>query len=261
MDFLSDYPVNQSLLDWAQEAEITTLPQVFTKVAKECAHRPYLGSCDGKKFNFKTYGEVYQEVLCFASALLELGLERFQRVANFSTNRPEWPVVDFGTVFAGCIHVSMYPTLSSEEMAYIVDNSDAVVVVASCKEQIKKVIEAVNNNLLPKVRHIVAMDRFEANQGEVKEGVRFWNWDEFLVSGRDTLEANRAAIEKICQETKADDVCSFVYTSGTTGNPKGAMLMNGNFVSQMVSLTKMVGLNKDDVELSFLSLSHVFERI
>lgn len=261
MDFLSDYPVNQSLLDWAQEAEITTLPQVFNKIAKECANRPYLGCCDGKKFNFKTYGEVYQEVLCFASALLELGLERFQRVANFSTNRPEWPVVDFGTVFAGCIHVSMYPTLSSEEMAYIVDNSDAIVVVASCKEQIKKAIEAVNNNLLPKVRHIVAMDHFEADQGEVKEGVRFWNWDEFLDSGRDTLEANRSAIEKICQETKADDVCSFVYTSGTTGNPKGAMLMNGNFVSQMVSLTKMVGLNKDDVELSFLPLSHVFERI
>ena len=58
MDFLSDYPVNQSLLDWAQEAEITTLPQVFNKVAKECANRPYLGCCDGKKFNFKTYGEV-----------------------------------------------------------------------------------------------------------------------------------------------------------------------------------------------------------
>ena len=101
MDFLSDYPVNQSLLDWAQTAEINTLPQVFNKVAKECATRPYLGRCDGKKFNFKTYGEVYQEVLCFASALLELGLERFQRVANFSVNRPEWPVVDFGTVFDG----------------------------------------------------------------------------------------------------------------------------------------------------------------
>ncbi len=261
MDFLSDYPVNQSLLDWALEAEITTLPQVFNKVAQECASRPYLGCCDGKKFNFKTYGEVYQEVLYFASALLELGVERYQRVANFSVNRQEWPVVDFGSVFAGCIHVSMYPTLSSEEMAYIVDDSDSVVIVASCKEQIKKAIEAVNSNLLPKVRHIVAMDRFEVNQGELKEGVRFWNWDEFLASGRDTLEANRGTINNICQNTKADDVCSFVYTSGTTGNPKGAMLMNGNFVSQMISLTRMVKLNKDDVELSFLPLSHVFERI
>ena len=261
MDFLSDYPVNQSLLDWAKEAEITTLVQAFNKVARECASRPYLGCCDGKKFNFKTYGEVYQEVLCFASALLELGLEHFQRVANFSSNRPEWPVVDFGTVFAGCIHVSMYPTLSVEEMAYIVDDSDAVVIVASGKEQIKKSIEAVNNNLVPKVRHIVAMDNFEVDPGELKDGVRFWNWKEFLASGRDTLEANRVAIEKIGQDTKADDICSFVYTSGTTGNPKGAMLMHGNFVSQMVSLTQMVGLNKDDVELSFLPLSHVFERI
>ncbi|MGM9993094.1 MAG: AMP-dependent synthetase/ligase [Candidatus Bruticola sp.] len=261
MDILGDYPVNQSLLNWAQKAEITTLPQVFNKVAKECSSRPYLGCCDGKCFNFKTYGEVYQEVLYFASALLELGIERFQRVANFSVNRPEWPVVDFGSVFAGTIHVSMYPTLSTEEMAYIVNDSEAKIIIASCKEQIKKVIEAINSGLLANVLHLVAMDHFEVGENELKKEVRFWNWNEFLSLGRDTLEINKPEIDKICQETKADDICSFVYTSGTTGNPKGAMLMHGNFVSQMESLAEAVSLCQDDVELSFLPLSHVFERI
>ncbi|MGM9998808.1 MAG: AMP-dependent synthetase/ligase [Candidatus Bruticola sp.] len=261
MDMLGDYPVNQSLLDWAQKAELTTLPQVFNKVAKECSSRPYLGCCDGKRFNFKTYGEIYQEVLCFASALLELGVKHFHRIANFSVNRPEWPVIDFGSVFAGAIHVSMYPTLSTEEMAYIVNDSEAEIVVASCKEQIKKVMEAVNNGLLSNVHHLVAIDHFEAGENELKNGVRFWNWEEFLALGRDTLEANKAEIDKICQEAKADDICSFVYTSGTTGNPKGAMLMHGNFVSQMEALAEAVSLTRNDVELSFLPLSHVFERI
>ena len=110
MSFFDNYPINSSLLEWAKQAELTTLPQVFKNSVEKYGNRPYLGSCDGKQFKFKTYNEVYEEILTFASALLELKIKRYERVANFSVNRVEWPVVDFGTVFAGGVHVPMYPT-------------------------------------------------------------------------------------------------------------------------------------------------------
>ncbi|MCR4782911.1 MAG: long-chain fatty acid--CoA ligase [bacterium] len=262
MSFFDNYPISSSLLEWAKQAELTTLPQVFKNSVEKYGNRPYLGSCDGKQFKFKTYNEVYEEILTFASALLELKIKRYERVANFSVNRVEWPVVDFGTVFAGGVHVPMYPTLSADEMAYIVNDCEARFVAASGREHVKKIIESINKGLLPRVEHIISMDKFELGEGELKsDKVRLWSWQEFMAMGADTLEAHKTNIEHLCDATETSDICSFVYTSGTTGQPKGAMLMNGNFVSQAALLSPLVELNQEDVELSFLPLSHVFERV
>ena len=261
MSAFTDYPVSSALLEWAEKSEIKTLTDVFKNSLEKFGDRPYLGDCDGKGFRFKTYGDVYAEIKNFACALLALGLRRTERVANFSVNGLAWPVVDFGTMFAGGIHVPMYPTLSAEEMAYIVEDSEAQVLIASHKEQILKVLECLRKGRISKVKHIIAVESFSFESEYFENRVRLWNWQKFLDFGADKLKDCEAAMEEICASTKAEDICSFVYTSGTTGNPKGAMLMHGNFVSQVVSLSDLVGLNEDDVEMSFLPLSHVFERI
>lgn len=261
MSCITDYPVSPEVQAWAQEAELTTLPQVFEHVARTHAERPYLGQNVEGEYQFKTYAQVHGEVLQLAAALLELGFQDKDRVANFSVNRVEWPVIDLGTVYARGIHVPMYPTLSTAEMAFIVHNCEARFLVASCKEQIKRSLEAVRRGDLPHVEHIIALDYFEVAPDELPAGVRFWQWEQLMSLGSDTLEARRPTIERHIEEIRYDEVCSFVYTSGTTGDPKGAMLMHANFVSQMESLTKFVGIYKEDVELSFLPLSHVFERV
>lgn len=261
MSLGNEYPVSSALTEWTKHAVLKTLPDVFKNCVAKYGDRPYVGTCDGHQFKFKTYREVNEEIWNFASALLELGLKHFDRVANFSVNRPEWPVADFGTVYAGGVHVPMYPTLSTDEMAYIVDNCEARLVVASCKDQIKRVIEAIKNGSLPNVEYLITMDEFRSDEEKIDGRVRLWNWNEFLEFGASHRSERRAEIEQITAEAKSSDVCSLVYTSGTTGNPKGAMLMHGNFVSQMDSLYKLVDMNENDVELSFLPLSHVFERV
>ena len=108
------YPVPQALIDWEKTDSCPrkTLADILDNVAEKYGDRPYVGKKVGKEFVFKTYAQIYEEVHCFASNLLELGLEKEDRVANYCNNRPEWPVIDFGSSYIGCVHVPMYPTLS-----------------------------------------------------------------------------------------------------------------------------------------------------
>lgn len=258
-DICDGLAVSKELLEWAENAPIKTLPGLFRNTVEQWGERPYLGKREDGSYQFQTYAQIYEQVLNFASALVYLGLDKDTRVANFSTNRGEWPVVDFGCGFAACIHAPMYPTLSQSEMAYIVRDSGAVVVVASSNEHVKKVLGALNE--LPLVRHVVAVDPFDLGECQLPENVSFWQWDQLMDLGQEHRQALAPELERRFNELKADDICSFVYTSGTTGDPKGAMLMHGNFVSAAYCLGPLIAISCEDVQLSFLPLSHVFERI
>lgn len=259
MPFTEGYPVNKALLAWAEKAELPTLPKMFDRCVSEFGSRPYVGSRQGDKYVFRTYKEVHADIIDFASALVSLGIQFGDRVANFSNNRLEWPVVDFGSAYAGCVHTPMYPTLSRAEMAYIVKDCQARVIVAATKEHVGYVLESLEE--FPDAEHVIAVDHYDFPQEYAEGRVRLWNWDEFIAFGHEHLEANSSEIKERADSLRADDICSFVYTSGTTGNPKGAMLMHGNFMSGATSLAPFIFLTPDDVELSFLPLSHVFERI
>lgn len=248
------FPVPKELKAWAEKNELNTLPRVFRHSVELYGDRPYLGVRAGDEFVFETYSEVYQKILSFASALVELGITPGTRIANFSNNRPEWPVVDFGTVFAACVHVPMYATLSQSEMTYIVRDSGAKVVIAATEDHLRKVISAEKD--CPELEHIIAI-----TPGKYMSTKRLWSWTEFLEFGRVHLSRNQDRINSLTEALKAEDIASIVYTSGTTGEPKGAMLMHGNFCSQMQLIGPLISANKDDVELSFLPLAHVFARI
>ncbi|MBQ7529117.1 long-chain fatty acid--CoA ligase [bacterium] len=260
---LAEYPQPHELIAWSQKQKTTTLIDIFNDSVKKYGDRPDLGTCDdGKNYTFKTYKEVNEEVYQFASALLECGLNAGDRVVNFSVNSPQWPVIDFGSVFIGAIHVPMYPTLSCEEMTYIVDDCEARVIVASSKEQITKVIDSFKSGNLQSIEHFVVIENFDFSAVEdLPEKVQTWQWQDFLHLGQEKLERNRDNIEERSLSIRTDDICSLVYTSGTTGKPKGAMLMHGNFASQAVTLSEIVAVSCEDVEMCFLPLSHVFERV
>ncbi|MCR5661205.1 MAG: long-chain fatty acid--CoA ligase [bacterium] len=259
MNFTDGYPVNKALLAWAEKAELPTLPKMFDRCVSEFGSRPYVGTRQGDNYVFRTYNEVHEDILNFASAMVSLGIEPGERVANFSNNRLEWPVVDFGSAYAACVHTPMYPTLSRAEMAYIVKDCQAKIIVAATKEHTGYVLESLDE--FPHAEHVIAIDHYDFADNQAKGRVRLWNWDEFMAFGREHLEENAGVIKERADSLKADDICSFVYTSGTTGNPKGAMLMHGNFMSGAAYLAPFILLTPNDVELSFLPLSHVFERI
>jgi len=241
-------------MKWARIAEAQTLPEVFRRTVARVASRPYLGSKVNGAFRFQTYAQVQVQVHNLAAALIELGLEPGDRVANFSNNRPEWPITDLGAVHAGCVHVPMYATLNQGDLAYILKDSRARVVVAATEEHLRKVL-AVEKEC-PDLEHVVVIEPCEADSTK-----RLWTWQDLLLMGASKLRTHLPLVDKRVANLMAWDVCSLVYTSGTTGHPKGAMLMHGNFVSNASTLVPWIRATSEDVELSFLPLSHVFERI
>jgi len=254
MTLVAEQSVPAALREWAEGAEARTLPEVFRRSVARVGSRPYLGQKVDGVYRFQTYGEVQVKVHQLACALIELGLEPGDRVANFSNNRPEWPTTDLGAVHAACVHVPMYSTLNPSDLGYILRDSQARVVIAATPEHLQKVL-AIEKEC-PHLEHVVAIEPAEGSSSK-----RLWNWRDLLEMGAARLSEHGPEMERRVAGLKAWDVCSLVYTSGTTGHPKGAMLMHGNFVSNASTLVPWIQATSEDVELSFLPLSHVFERI
>lgn len=249
----AEFPVFTELLEWAKNAPYTTTPQLFLHAYTKSKDRPFLGRRVGDHYEFETYEEVYGKIRSFASALVSIGLQPGDRVVNFSNNRPEWVVVDYGSAFAACVHVPTYATLSTHELSFIVRDCGAKVAVAGTADHLRKLL-AIEHEC-PELEHIIAI----TPTGE-SSAKHLWSWDEFLEYGRVRYSNNANHIDYLQRELRPWDVASLVYTSGTTGDPKGVMLMHGNFCSQADLVEHSVKPRQDDVEMCSLPLSHVFER-
>ena len=183
--------------------------------------------------------------------LRELGLGSGDKLAILSENRPEWVMTDFATLSRGALTVPIYTTLVPEQIRYIIDDSDAAIVVCSNREYWAK-IEAVRATL-GKVRHYVVFFP-DAPAGTL-------TLEAVLEMGRKADASDPGLFEREALRVKPGDEASIIYTSGTTGIPKGVVLTHGNFVSNIVSVSTVIQFSDKDTVLSFLPLSHVLERM
>ncbi|MGE0490149.1 MAG: long-chain fatty acid--CoA ligase [Vulcanimicrobiota bacterium] len=238
---------------WAESAPIKTLPGLMARAVAEHGDVPFLGWKEGKGYLYHTYRETLREAEQFAAALIELGVEPKDRVALMSSNRPEWVITDIGAMQAAAINVPLYPTLSEQAVEYILNDSAARVAVAATADHARKILAAEADDL----EVLVCMEGIDG----LGSDKRLFDWTGFLTFGAGLLETHRPEIERRIAAIEATDVCSLVYTSGTTGDPKGAMLMHGNFVSNCTAVLDHLGITPGEVQLSFLPLSHVFERV
>ncbi|MCA9780149.1 MAG: AMP-binding protein, partial [Candidatus Eremiobacteraeota bacterium] len=241
--------------DWVQDQPIKTIPQLFDNSAKEYSDTRFLGHKENGTYVYQSYREVQELVLRFSSALLEQGIEALDRIAQISNNRPEWVVTDLGSMGIGAVHAPLYSTVSHHAFTYILNDSGARILVAENEGHMEMLKDCQGD--LDSLEGVVALCPFEADD---YKKIKVWGWDEFLQLGQDNLEKNGETIEARKAEIKATDVCSLIYTSGTTGEPKGAMLMHGNFLSNSLCVRPNIPIEPGEVELSFLPLSHVFER-
>ncbi len=244
----------QPLRDWASGQPVTTIPALFRRSVEQSGDQPFLGAKRDGKYHYATYRQVSEQVAKFASYLCELGLEPGDRVAQIANNRPEWVITDLGTLEAGGVHVPLYSTVSVEAFSYILNDSQAKFLVLETSEHWNLLTQCHQD--LPHLAGVVSLipvDKSALN-------VPVWEWQEFLSSGEANLEKHRQTLQERVAAIVTTDICSFVYTSGTTGEPKGAMLMHGNFVSNALSVRPNIKVEAGDIELSFLPLSHVFER-
>jgi long-chain acyl-CoA synthetase len=211
-----------------------------------------------------TWAQLWEDVHAAAHGLLALGVKPGDRVSIHSEDRPEWVILDLATVAVRAITVGLYPTNPAPEVEYLLSDSGARVHLAEDQEQADKVMEVIDR--LPAVERIIHAEPrgFRA----WRDDPRFIFWDDFLELGRRHRAENPGAVEALMAEAEPDDVITLVYTSGTTGPPKGAMLTNANFTfcAEKVIMVdgRIPGDRKpgpDDQILTYLPLCHVAERI
>ncbi|MBU4332191.1 AMP-dependent synthetase/ligase [Patescibacteria group bacterium] len=223
-----------------------TIPSQFFQTVSQHPNKDFLVAKKDGQWQGITYTQSSQFVRFFAQGLLELGLAKGERIAILSKNRPAWAIVDLAAMSADGISVPIHTTLSAAKIQYILEDSGAKVLFVAGEENIDKILTI--RSRLKMLETIICLD------GKFKEpGMMLF--DEVIELG------------KICQKKlnwengNPQEIASIVYTSGTTGEPKGVMLSHQNFLSNVEAATKAVPIIKEDSFLSFLPLSHVLERM
>ena len=229
-----------------------TVPEMLRRSVEQFRDKPVLLHKEGGEYRPITYGELDERVQRFALGLVELGVGPGARMALLSENRPEWAIADLAALSIGVVNVPLYATLPPAQVEYIVEDAGAEIVVASNQKQLAKVLEV--RDRLPLVKAIVVMDAPEP----LPDGVLTMA----EVSDRGAARSGgNEEFRRLAEGVRPSDLASIIYTSGTTGPPKGAVLTHDNFMSNAQAAALQFEIQTADVFLSFLPLSHVFERM
>jgi long-chain acyl-CoA synthetase len=191
----------------------------------------------------KTYRDVGDIVRKLALGLIELGIEKGDKVSILANTRPEWTYFDFAALSVGATVVPIYQTNSPAECQYVLENSDAKAVIVEDSEQLAKVDEI--RDRVPKLEHVI---RMEGTGGAV-------SMDELIEAGSGRSDSEW---EQRWQSVTPDDICTFIYTSGTTGPPKGCVISHGNYRSMVTMALDESVLERNTTTYLFLPLAHSF---
>lgn len=189
-------------------------------------------------------------------AFLELGLQRDDKVAIISTNRPEWNFTDIGTQQIGAVLVPIYPTISQDDYKYILDNADVKCLVLESPDMLHHLGNILTE--LPKIQHIVFIKAKNGIPPIKDSSARTLTMDDLYALGASHSHAERLA--QLKDSIDSHDVFTMIYTSGTTGSPKGVMLSHANIIANLNGL-KMTPRPYFSRALSFLPLCHIYERM
>lgn len=199
-----------------------------------------------RKFSVDEYIEIAHSLSC---AFLELGLQKGDKIATIMQNRPAWNFVDMGAMMAGMVHVPVYPTLTPNDYTYIINHCEAKCIIIGIESIFKRVEPAIptfeKNPLIYTIDPIQGQKQFK----------------DLVELGRANREKWMPVVEKIKAEIKPEELATIIYTSGTTGTPKGVMLSHKNFVTNALTVAGMQTNDHTANILSFLPLSHVYERV
>jgi long-chain acyl-CoA synthetase len=195
---------------------------------------------------------LHESVQRVGAGLAKLGFKKGDRIALLSENRPEWAISDQGILSIGAINVPFYVTLPAVQIADLLLDSEAGAIIVSTQLQLEKVLSIAAR--IPSLRQIIVMDAVSGAPPQVMP------FETLVEMGRGVLQENRGAFTAMREKVQADDVASILYTSGTTGVPKGVMLTHRNIVTNVLDCAEVFELSASDVTLSFLPLCHIFQR-
>ncbi|MCX7986628.1 MAG: long-chain fatty acid--CoA ligase [Bacteroidales bacterium] len=188
----------------------------------------------------------YSQLLSFA--LLSLQLKKGDRIVTIINNRPEWVMFDMAIMQSGFIHVPVYPTISKDDYRFILNHCEPTAIIISDRSIFEKI-----KSFLPDttIQHVIAL-------GNVPSAI---TWEHLLSIGKENESKYAETLNNIKASINPSEVATIIYTSGTTGDPKGVMLSHENLLSNVIATSKVHNLNYENRALSFLPLSHVYERM
>ena len=231
-----------------------TLVDLFFDRAQRWSDRTALRYAEGdgwKPVTWAEYGTTVREV---AAGLAALGVEGGDRVGLLAGNQPRWHMADVGIIAAGAVSVPAYPTGAASQVAHVFGHSGSRVCFAGDRDQLAKILLA--RPRLPAMERVVML-------GESPDGLDdelVLTFDDLCSLGRQELQEQPTLLDERARAIRPDGVATIVYTSGTTGPPKGTMITHENVAATIRSLTSVVEVGPTDRFLSFLPLSHIAER-
>ncbi|MGC9324101.1 MAG: AMP-dependent synthetase/ligase [Desulfomonilia bacterium] len=231
------------------------LAQIFRRQAQKYGNRLAVEKRLNGVWHGWSWEEYYDKARSVGLGLYSLGIRRGDRVALLSDNRLEWIASDMGIIGIGACTIPIYVTLPSHEVAYIINNSDAKVFIAENKAAVEKALHHIQET--PLLEKIVVIDP----EGCDLANPLIMTFEQLQKMGRDLQEKEGGLFEKLTDEIQVDDLLTFVYTSGTTGPPKGAMISHKNILAVFDGLDAVVPAYDTDETVPFLPLCHVFERV
>lgn len=185
----------------------------------------------------------------FSYGLMALGLKKNDKIAIIANNRPEWNIIDMGALQAGITTIPIYPTISDDDYRYILEHAGPKFIFISDKNLVDRLRPLVKEN--GKIKGYYAINKIENAK----------NWREIHDLGKEKADTYRIQLEEVKKSIHPEDLATLIYTSGTTGFPKGVMLSHHNLVSNFKAAGNIHRFNHNHKTLSFLPLSHVFERM
>jgi long-chain acyl-CoA synthetase len=228
------------------------LAEMFFSTAERLGERvAYMYKPDNEYLSIN-FDEANESVKKIAAGLSSFDIKSGDKVALISPNRFEWAFCDYAILSMGAITVPIYPSLMPEQVQYILADSEARVIICSDQDQYAK-IDHIRENC-PNLKFVVVMDSLQDDGKHIA-------FTELKDKGAKVLEKNKNFVKDQVKKTKSEDLATIIYTSGTTGEPKGALLSHGNFLSNVEGSLHHLSVTESDIFLSFLPLSHVFERM
>ncbi len=229
-----------------------TLNRLFFDAISQYDRPDALQVKSGGAYRPISHSEVSTRVRHAARGLQSLGVRRGDRVSILSENRPEWAIADFASLTAGLTDVPIYPTLPADQIAYMLKDSGAVAIFVSGRAQAEKIKEI--RGQLPALKTVIGFEGIP--------GLTDMSLSELEKRGaQGETEETTARYRSEALSVQPNDVATIIYTSGTTGDPKGVMLTHDNIFSNVAATRTAVPFEGRDVALSFLPLSHIFERM
>jgi long-chain acyl-CoA synthetase len=198
-----------------------------------------------------SYRELADRVETLSLGLLELGIQPGDRVAILSENRPEWAIADYACLAARCTDVPIYPTLPAKQVEYCLCDSGASAILVSTRHQLEKITSL--RPRVPGLKHVIAIDADATGPGVT-------TLEQVYAAGQ-AARSRRSSWKSDALKVGPGDLATLIYTSGTTGDMKGVMLTHGNIAYDVSTCASLFSFRESDECLSFLPLSHIFERM